>query len=160
MKVGRNVVEHFPTATLAAPILAGALGMAIGIGAYTFVYAKGASYLTDRPEACANCHIMRDHFNGWVKSSHRQAAVCNDCHTPTGLMAKYLAKASNGLRHSWAFTAGTFPEPLRIKPHNRSIAEEKCRACHGDIVEAIDPFHEKGKALQCTRCHAAVGHPS
>jgi hypothetical protein len=28
---------------------------------YTFVYAKGYSYLTNDPGACANCHIMADH---------------------------------------------------------------------------------------------------
>ena len=47
-------------AALIAGVLAGAL---IGLGAYTFVYAKGYSYLTNDPRACANCHIMRDHYD-------------------------------------------------------------------------------------------------
>lgn len=25
---------------------------------------------------------MREHFEGWIKSTHRAAAVCNDCHMP------------------------------------------------------------------------------
>jgi nitrite reductase (cytochrome c-552) len=25
----------------------------------------------DDPAACANCHIMREHYSGWSKSSHR-----------------------------------------------------------------------------------------
>ncbi len=41
-------------------ILAITIGMAAGVGGFTFVYANGASYLTDRPEACANCYIMGD----------------------------------------------------------------------------------------------------
>jgi cytochrome c nitrite reductase small subunit len=43
-----------------------AIGVAIGIGAYTFVYAKGASYLTNDPAACANCHIMEEHYSAWM----------------------------------------------------------------------------------------------
>jgi cytochrome c nitrite reductase small subunit len=61
-------------------ILGIAIGLAIGVGAYTFVYARGYSYMTDNAEACVNCHIMEEQFSGWVKSSHRAVAVCNDCH--------------------------------------------------------------------------------
>jgi len=36
-------------------IAAGALlGLAAGLGGYTFLYAKGGSYLTNAPAACAN----------------------------------------------------------------------------------------------------------
>ncbi|MGH8065172.1 MAG: NapC/NirT family cytochrome c [Candidatus Entotheonellia bacterium] len=91
-------------------VLAAAMGLAIGVGGYTFLYAKGSSYLTDNPAACANCHIMREHYDGWVKSSHRAVAVCNDCHTPEGFMPKYITKASNGFWHSFAFTTGRFGE--------------------------------------------------
>ena len=31
----------------------------------------GASYLTDDPAACANCHVMQEHFDAWPRSSHR-----------------------------------------------------------------------------------------
>ncbi|HYP29673.1 MAG TPA: NapC/NirT family cytochrome c [Blastocatellia bacterium] len=61
-----------------------AVGLAAGVGGYTFIYAKGYSYLTNDPAACANCHIMQDHYDGWIKSSHRSVAACNDCHTPPG----------------------------------------------------------------------------
>ncbi len=140
-----------------AGILLGAtLGLAAGVGVFTFVYAHGGSYLKNDPAACANCHIMDGHYSGWLKSSHRNVATCNDCHTPDGLFAKYATKASNGFWHSFAFTTGDFPEPLRIKPHNREIAEQACQKCHQDMVEAIggnptEPVH-------CVRCHADVGH--
>ena len=146
--------------TTAGIIFGIAAGLAVGVGGFTFVYAKGASYLTDRPEACANCHIMREQYGGWVKSSHRMVAVCNDCHTPSGLLAKYLTKASNGFWHSFAFTTGRFPDSLRIKPHNLRITENKCRECHQDIVEAIEGLHREAAKLSCIRCHSAVGHPS
>jgi cytochrome c nitrite reductase small subunit len=136
------------------------VGLAAGVGAYTFVYAKGAAYLTNAPEACANCHVMREQYDGWVKSSHRAVAVCNDCHTPHTLLAKYATKAANGFWHSFAFTTGRFPEPLRITPRNREITERACRRCHQAIVEAIDRVHRPEGGLSCIRCHAEVGHPS
>jgi cytochrome c nitrite reductase small subunit len=137
-----------------------AVGAAAGIGGYTFVYAKGYSYLTNDPAACANCHLMQEYYDGWLKSSHRSVATCNDCHTPAGLIPKYRTKASNGFWHSYAFTTGDFPEPLRAKPHNKRIAEEACLKCHADVVETIGGVHaneEPGRS--CVRCHGAVGHP-
>ena len=49
---------------------------------YTFAYARGWAYMTDDPRACANCHVMNEQYDGWIKSSHRSVAVCNDCHVP------------------------------------------------------------------------------
>ena len=147
-----------------AVVLSAAVGIAAGVGAYTFVYAKGASYLTNDPGACANCHVMQEHYDGWLKSSHRSVAVCNDCHTPPGLVGKYAAKASNGFWHSFAFTTGRFPDPLRIKPHNREITEQACRKCHQEVVGAIEAppastaGAHAGATLSCVRCHNTVGH--
>ncbi len=125
---------------------------------YTLVYAKGASYLTNDPEACANCHIMREHLDGWIKSSHRAVAACNDCHTPAGLVPKYLTKASNGFWHSFAFTTGRFAEPLQITPHNLAVTESACRVCHQEIVQSIEGGQDGGRRLSCVRCHRSVGH--
>lgn len=86
------------------------VGAAAGLGLFTFVYAKGGSYLTDNPAACANCHVMKEQYDGWLKSPHRTVAVCNDCHTPANFVGKYYTKALNGYRHSYAFTTGKFYE--------------------------------------------------
>lgn len=135
-----------------------AVGVAAGIGGYTFVYARGLSYLTNDPAACANCHVMRGQFDAWTKSSHHGVAVCNDCHTPHDFVGKYMTKASNGYHHSLAFTTGEFHEPIRIHEGNRAVTEAACRRCHGDVVQAIDASHAPGRALSCIRCHASVGH--
>jgi len=135
-----------------------AAGAAAGVGAYTFVYAKGASYLADDPAACANCHIMNEYYDGWINSSHRPVAVCNDCHTPANPVRKYATKASNGFWHSLAFTTGRFPEPLRIKPRNREITERTCQKCHADVVHDIEGPHRESTPLSCVRCHSSVGH--
>jgi cytochrome c nitrite reductase small subunit len=135
------------------------IGIAVGVGCYTFIYAKGASYLSNDPKVCANCHIMQDHYSAWVKSSHRSVAVCNDCHTPPGFVAKYVTKANNGFWHSFGFTTGWFPDPLRITPRNRQITEAACRKCHADIVQAIEARTPASRQTDCIRCHRDVGHP-
>jgi len=61
--------------------LAVLLGSVIGIGTYTFIYAKGYSYLTNNPAACANCHVMQAQYEAWWKSSHHSVATCNDSGT-------------------------------------------------------------------------------
>lgn len=140
-------------------IIAVALGAALGVGGYTFLYAKGASYLTNNPQACANCHVMQSYFDGWVKSSHRSAAVCNDCHAPHNLVGKYLTKADNGFWHSLKFTTGNFPDNMQMRPINRRVTEQACLHCHQNIVEAITPLpHSKENITSCLRCHAGVGH--
>ena len=157
-----------------------AIGLAAGVGLFTFGYAKGASYLTNDPAACANCHIMSEHFAAWQKGSHK-SATCNDCHTPHNFVGKYMTKAQNGFWHSFYFTTGRYPDPLRITERNRRVTEEACRYCHGPIVEAIEPSvasttaprvahggllaqatgsgaaHEDAE-VSCIRCHRYVGH--
>jgi len=143
-------------ALIAFLVASAAIGAAVGLGGFTFLYARGASYLTNDPAACANCHIMRAHFDAWVKSTHHAVAVCNDCHAPPGGLGKYWTKTVNGFNHSVAFTSGNFHEPIRITGRNRSITEAQCRRCHAETVEAI----RGGGAgeISCIRCHDSVGH--
>lgn len=142
----------------AIPILAALAGIAAGLGIYTFAYARGWSYLTNDPAACVNCHVMSDQYAGWVKSSHRAVATCNDCHTPPDLIGKYATKARNGFWHSFYFTTGRFHEPIRITPPSRAVAEGACRHCHADIVVAMDGGGSPGGEVSCVRCHHSVGH--
>lgn len=135
-----------------------AAGAVLGLGAFTFAYARGASYLTDDPEACVNCHVMREQHTGWMSSSHRRA-VCNDCHTPPGLIAKYATKALNGVMHSWAFTTGRFPDRIRMRARNRRAVESSCLHCHADVAAGIRAVRRHPGETGCVDCHAAAGHP-
>ena len=135
------------------------VGVCIGIGGYAFIYAKGYSYLLNDPGACANCHVMNDQYNGWIKSSHHSAATCNDCHTPHNFLGKYAVKASNGFFHSFYFTTGKYPDNIAITDFDRGVVEAACRHCHAAITQAIDGASAHGKdAIHCTRCHLSVGH--
>jgi len=135
-------------------------GAAIGLGGYTFIYAKGYSYLSNNPEACTNCHVMSAQYNGWIKGSHKFAASCNDCHTPHNFAGKYAVKARNGFFHSLYFTSGNFPDNIEITDFSRNVTENACRRCHGDVVQAIDTGrHVSGsREMSCLRCHNSVGH--
>lgn len=136
------------------------IGLAVGIGVYTFWYAKGYSYMSNDPAACANCHIMNEQYDGWLKSSHKTVATCNDCHTPHNFFGKYYTKASNGFWHSYYFTTNDFHEPIQITERNRQVAEESCRYCHQQMVESITVSVDKEhyEQVSCIKCHRSVGH--
>jgi cytochrome c nitrite reductase small subunit len=135
------------------------VGVWLGLAGYTFYYAHGASYLSNDPKACVNCHIMRDQFEGWQKSSHHAVATCNDCHVPHDLVGKYFSKAANGYHHSKAFTLQDFHEPIRIKPGNFRILQDNCLRCHEGLVADMVPHRGVMQdALDCVRCHNDTGH--
>lgn len=138
--------------------LSAAVGAFLGVGMYTFVYAEGASYLSNDPRACVNCHIMRDEYQAWQHSSHHAFATCNDCHVPHDLLGKYLAKAKHGYAHSRAFTMQDFHEPIRITPSDLEIVHNNCRRCHEPLTAEINRSAHPGGASDCTHCHSGVGH--
>jgi cytochrome c nitrite reductase small subunit len=133
-------------------VLVIAIGVLIGLSVATFHYARGTSYLSTDPKACANCHIMQPQYDSWLKSTHHTVG-CIECHLPADFFGKYLAKLENGYHHSRAFTMQDFAEPIRITPKNAAILEANCRRCHADLVHELAP-----EKLTCVRCHPAAGH--
>lgn len=140
-------------------LTAACAGIVLGVGSYTLIYAKGYSYLSNDPRACANCHIMQEHYDSWVRSSHHAAATCNDCHVPHQFFVKYFAKARNGFNHSKAFTLQNFPEPIRITRHNLDALQHNCIDCHATMVGDIAAHRDVGQGIaRCTQCHRSTGH--
>lgn len=129
----------------------------IGIGGYTFIYAKGYSYLLDDPKACANCHIMRENYNSWYVASHRDIP-CNGCHTPHNTFMKYMVKAENGFNHSWAFTLDA-PEFIQIKERSANVVEDNCVRCHKETLSGVNIQTHKNH-VRCSTCHRTTGHSS
>lgn len=141
---------------VAISVLAGTLA---GVGAFTFGYGHGASYLSNDPRSCINCHVMQDHYNSWLNSAHRHVAVCNDCHLPHDSFAgKWLTKADNGFFHSLAFTLENFHEPIQIKARNRRVTQGACLHCHTATVHQMFPTEPTQEMLMCIHCHNDVGH--
>lgn len=141
-----------------AVLFAICLGLLSGIGVFTFGYGKGASYMSNDPQTCVNCHVMQGHFDSWQKSSHHHVAVCNDCHLPHEPVGKWVTKADNGFFHSLAFTLGNFKDPIQIKPRNKRVTQSTCVSCHADFVHNMLPEQPGGDMLSCVHCHADVGH--
>lgn len=82
-------------------VLAALLGVVLGVGLFTVQYSGVTDYLGDDPATCANCHAMREQYEGWQKGSHHDVATCNSCHAPhDGIVHKYINKADNGFWHS------------------------------------------------------------
>jgi cytochrome c nitrite reductase small subunit len=135
------------------------IGIFLGTGGYTLYYAKGASYLSNDPQTCVNCHIMQSQYDDWEKASHHAVATCNDCHIPHDFIGKWLTKASNGYHHSVAFTLWNFHDPIRIKPGNAGVLNANCLYCHRSFVREITAHRViKDEELYCVRCHDSVGH--
>lgn len=150
------VTTFFSSPATALSCLLGAL---LGAGVFTFSEAEGLSYLGNASETCANCHIMREHFDGWQKASHHAVATCNDCHVPHAFIPKYLVKGENGFSHSKAFTLQNFHEPIRIRPKSRRIVLRNCLRCHGEVAgEMLERSRQVSDGEACIRCHGHVGH--
>src|SRR5262244_970760 len=129
--------------TLQSLVLGISIGMAVGLGVYTFGYAKGASYLMNNPASCANCHIMKEQYDGWLMSSHRAVATCNDCHTPAniprGLDSQYAPRRFNrsGAEFRAAQVGQDFAAPAQLPLRPAQVVYHS-RPGIRVIVRAID----------------------
>ena len=145
-------------ASIALGTLVILFGILTGVGAFTFGYGQGWSYLSNDPVGCTNCHVMQDHFDAWQKSSHRHVAVCNDCHLPHHPIGKWVTKGDNGFFHSLAFTLNNYHDPIVIKPRNSRVTQGTCLHCHKDFVHEILAVEQKSQTQSCVHCHSDVGH--
>jgi cytochrome c nitrite reductase small subunit len=140
-------------------LLALLLGVCSGLAGFTAYYAEATSYLSNNPDACVNCHIMREQHDGWRKAGHHTVATCNDCHVPQDFFGKYYVKVEHGYRHSKGFTLQDFHEPIQMKESSRAVVNENCIRCHATMVSGI-LSHERQDpgGWDCLRCHEGVGH--
>lgn len=152
-------MKRIGSMSLAGVALAALFGVLLGLSGYTFSYAEGTSYLSNDPKACVNCHIMRDQYDGWLKSAHHANATCNDCHVPHDPVGKYMAKMDHGYRHSKAFTLQDFHEPIQITPKDLTIVQQNCVRCHESFVSDITQHAANVReVVNCVQCHSGVGH--
>lgn len=112
------------------------MGIITGLGIYIFMVSNAASYLSDEPETCINCHVMNSQYASWQHSSHRETANCNDCHVPhNNFLNKYFFKAKDGMRHASIFTLRMEPQVIRIKEAGKKVVHKNCIRCHGNLLE-------------------------
>jgi cytochrome c nitrite reductase small subunit len=141
------------------------LGIFFGLAAFVVYISKAPSYLSDNPETCINCHVMNPQFTDWAHSSHRNVAVCNDCHVPQdNFFRKYLFKAQDGLRHATIFTLRTEPQVIYIREAGRDAVQANCVRCHSrtvgfDYLGSVLPgYHNRLTERRCAECHRETPH--
>jgi cytochrome c nitrite reductase small subunit len=137
------------------------LGVTAGMGLFVFHVSRAASYLSDAPETCMNCHVMTTQYVTWQHGSHSRVATCNDCHVPhTSVLAQYGFKAKDGLWHATVFTMRWEPQVIQLSKSAFSVVEGNCRRCHEAVIADVAPAaHHKGD-LRCWDCHRETPHGS
>jgi cytochrome c nitrite reductase small subunit len=141
------------------------LGTLVGLGCLVVYISNAASYLSDSPAACVNCHVMASEYATWERGSHGRVAVCNDCHVPhDNFLKKYAFKAKDGLRHATVFTLRMEPQVITLNTAAIAVVQENCIRCHVNLVENVTASqvsggnaHSGGGQL-CWACHRETPH--
>jgi cytochrome c nitrite reductase small subunit len=164
MKISRLFEYIVPSEFWRLPVII-ILGIAVGLLLLILRISNAPSYSSDDPAACMNCHVMTPQFASWQKSSHRQVAVCNDCHVPhDNIINHYFFKAKDGLRHSYVFTFRLEPHLIRIKEATINVVQENCIRCHYDLINTNSIVTVNGEAAKhgegklCWDCHQETPH--
>ena len=141
------------------------IGAMVGLGLYIARVSNIASYLSDDPKACINCHVMTSEYITWNHSSHRDVAHCNDCHVPhDNIVSKYYFKAKDGLYHASIFTLRMEPQAIVMKEASAEVVQNNCVRCHSEqITDArlsswVDKHFENRTERKCWECHQHVPH--
>lgn len=161
----KKLIDHVsPPTNWRFPVMI-ALGIFVGLGLYVLHISKATAYLSTRPEACMNCHVMAPQYATWQRSSHARVANCIDCHLPhDNLIRTYAFKASDGFRHSYMYTFRLEPQVIRIKEAGRNVVQENCIRCHSNLVhntsitEVTGYSAAAGAGLLCIDCHRETPH--
>lgn len=141
------------------------LGAIVGLGIYIAKVANVASYLTDDPKACINCHLMTPQYITWNHSSHREVASCNDCHVPhDNVFEQYAFKAKDGLYHATIYTLRAEPEAIVMHEAGQRTVQNNCIRCH--ISQVTDTKMQSWTAMHtadrlertCWECHRETPH--
>ncbi|PKQ65580.1 cytochrome c nitrite reductase small subunit [Labilibaculum filiforme] len=146
------------------PVLV-SLGIFVGLGFYVLYLSKAASYLSDNPETCVNCHVMAPQFATYQHSSHREVATCNDCHVPhNNVINKYYFKAKDGLRHASMFALRMEPEVIFILEEGKKVVHNNCIRCHSQtltdpkLASQVPNHAHNTQDRVCWECHREVPH--
>ena len=132
-----------------------AIGIVLGVGVFVARLANAASYLSDSPRTCMNCHVMSDAYVSWQRGSHHHVAVCTDCHVPhENLVAKYAYKARDGMKHSYVFTRRAEPQVMALSAPAVPVVQANCVRCHRAQLAMIRLATSSQR--RCWDCHENI----
>ena len=142
-------------------------GIIVGlVGLFMYLLRMHTYIVGDDPAACVNCHIMTPYYATWSHSSHGRDATCNDCHVPhTSIVAKYLFKGMDGMKHVGYFVTRSEHQAIMAEEASSEVIMDNCIRCHTEIntefvnTGKIDYMQAKrGEGLACWDCHSQVPH--
>jgi len=140
-------------------VIFGVSGLCLGLAALAIHVSRAPSYLSDEPEVCVNCHVMRSEYVSWRHSSHAEVAHCNDCHVPHDSFVKHwLFKARDGLWHATVFTMRWEPQVIRLSNRAIPVVESNCRRCHEHLISLTALREHASGDFRCWDCHGDVPH--
>ncbi len=139
-------------------ILMAVAGLLCGMALLLFRVSNAASYLSDAPETCINCHVMTPYYASWQRSSHREEATCNDCHVPQdNIFRTYYFKATDGMRHTRVFALRQEPQTLVLNPAAVPVIQQNCVRCHEHQIMRTAMGSSANERL-CWECHRETPH--
>lgn len=150
----RDRVLRLPPAAL---IGLAALGIAGAAVAGVMLY-RTYDYVQHDNDFCLSCHLMRDPFERFAQSAHRDLG-CKACHQPT-----FTARSTMALTQ-------IIEQPEELKTH-AEVPNERCEECHvtGDPEKWEQISQTAGhrvhlnsdqpqlQGLTCVQCHSSSVH--
>ena len=162
--MGKFIRKLMPPEQWQVPVIL-LLGVIVGLGLYILRISNAASYLSDDPETCVNCHVMNPQYATWSHSAHREVTSCNDCHVPhDNVFSKYFFKAKDGMRHATMFTLRQEPQVIFIKEAGKEVVQENCIRCHEKLltdnagIARIAASKHYRMDRPCIECHRETPH--
>ncbi len=116
--------------------------------------------LSSQSSFCPTCHLIKEDYLSWKKSSHSQIS-CISCHHQRGYFS-YLTFQLKKIKNLSSFLFNSYQKPLTTK-----VLNESCLSCHPAIIEIskesgkIKVSHKEftNAGYLCTDCHSASFHP-
>lgn len=136
----------------------------VAVVAILVLAVSGIAY-TCTPGFCSKCHEMKDDFQSWKLSSHRNVN-CITCHVKPGLLNLLIDKATVAPKSLLAKINGDYEKPINKKSDlSREIENENCKQCHtlkikSSLSRGIKMNHlaHDNLGMRCTQCHNRVAH--
>ena len=137
------------------------LGAALGIGLFTVAYAKALSYVSDEPEACVNCHIMREQYEGWLRGPAPRGRHLQRLPRAARLLRQVALEGAERLPSQHGVHAPELPRADPDHAAQRRGARGELPALPRRVRGGAHAARATGARRRgCARCHAGVGHGS
>ncbi|MCC6443985.1 MAG: NapC/NirT family cytochrome c [Armatimonadetes bacterium] len=145
---------HLPLVPFGITVGAILTGIVIAVAGATY-----GIHATSQPVFCTGCHEMKNHFQTWQVSTHREVG-CEECHVMPGFQNMLKTKLMANKMVLQHFRGGK--ETEAIQGHVPDVNCKKCHKTAADLVayHGIKITHSKhwNMGVGCTFCHSRVVH--